>query len=98
MNKDELLRKTLEDLGRYYPTGLYEFLFKHKYDLYERLQEVECQIDQAYLTGTVDDLKLALREYWNLHRIAIKEFNNTTALNIDIEEIRKEISENRIYA
>ncbi len=97
MTKDELLRKTLEDLGRYYPTGLYEFLFKHKYDLYERLHEVECDIDKAYLAGTVDDLKLALREYWNLHRIAIKEFKNT-ALNMDIEEIRKRISENRIYA
>ena len=100
MNKDELLNRTLEELGKRYPQGLYEFLFKHRLDLYRQLTELEDRIDQTYLNpnASIDQLKGALSEYWKLHMKAIREFKQVEQLDLNLIQARQEMSEERIRA
>lgn len=95
MTKDELLQKTLEDLNTQYPIGLYEFLFKNRTELYKQLQSTENNIDTAYLTGTVSELKSSLRTYWAIHMKAIEIFKNSGQSGIDFTKVREEIEEER---
>ena len=98
MTKDELLRNILEDLNEKYLPGLYEFLFKNRTELYKQLQSIENNIDNAYLDGTVEELKLALRDYWVFHVRVIQLFkiSNKSDTNVDLTETRKEMLEGRL--
>lgn len=100
MTKEELLKQALEDLGRRYPTGLYEYLFKHCPDLYKQLLGLEDRIDQSYLNphASIDQLKAVLREYWTFHMMAIKQFKQTTELDLKLRQARQEMAEERIRA
>lgn len=100
MTKEELLKRALEDLGKKYPVGLYEFLFKHRPDLYKRLVDLENRIDQTFLNphAFIDQLKAVLREYWRFHMVAIKEFKQTTELDLKLREARQEMADERIGA
>ncbi len=101
MTKEELLNHTLEDLGRVYPNGLYEYLFKYQKNLFTQLMTIEKRIDQIYLNPdtTTNELKLVLREYWNLHVKAIKEFKQVKNISLmNLAKIREELIQERIRA
>jgi len=87
---------TLYELGKRYPSGLYEFLFKYRSDFYQQLLGIEGKIDKAILSGTVDELKLVLREYWTLHMRAIHIFKNNEIKDFNREEVRREILDGRV--
>src|ERR1700757_2478813 len=96
MEKENLLKRTLEDLARIYPTGLYEYLFKYNMDTYSQLLYIESRIDQAFLSGTTAELKAILREYWKIHILAIKEFEKIDHSSLDIPKVRKDMEDERI--
>lgn len=100
MTKEELLSRALEDLGKRYPVGLYEFLFKYCPDLYQQLLKLEDRIDQAYLNpnASIYQLKAVLREYWAFHMAAIKEFKHIGQLDLDLSQIRQKMIGERIRA
>ena len=100
MTKEELLTRTLEDLGKQYSIGLYEFLFKHHPDPYRQLIDLEDRIDQTYLnpSASIDQLKAVLREYWTLHMTTIEEFMQRVQLNLNPLQVKEEMAEERIRA
>ena len=94
-------QETLGLLGEKYPVGLYEFLYKHKPDLYWQLVDLEDRIDQAYLnpSASTDQLKAVLREYWTFHMTAIREFKQAEQLDLNLLiKAREEMAEKRIKA
>ncbi|HEX3036115.1 MAG TPA: hypothetical protein VHT73_13515 [Thermodesulfobacteriota bacterium] len=95
MSKDFILDETLRLLNERYPIGLYEYLYKHREDLYRELLALEDRIDKAFLSGTVEELKSVLREYWTFHMRAKREFKQT---DLNLVQIRKEMNEERIQA
>lgn len=98
MSKEELLKRTLEDLGKQYPIGLYEYLFKHRHEVYSELTRLEEAVDRAFLSGTVGELKAVLRDYWKLHIEAIKEFKEVGQSDFNLPVARKEMQEERLRA
>ena len=100
MTKEELINRTQEDLDKRYPIGLYEYLFKYRPDLDRQLIELWDRIDQAYLNPNVsiDQFKVVLREYWTFHMAAIKEFKQVWKLDLNLSQIREEMTEERIRA
>lgn len=98
MDKEELLKRTLEDLGKQYPIGLYEFLYECHREAYNEILQVEDRIDQTFLTGTVEGLKAVLRDYWKIHMQAIKEFQSRGQLTFNLQVAKKEMEEKRINA
>ena len=98
MEKESLIKRTLEDLARIYPTGLYEYLFKYNMDTYSQLLYIESRIDQAFLSGTTAELKAILREYWKIHILAIREFKKVDQSSLDIPKLREEMQEERTGA
>lgn len=98
MNKDELLRKTIEDLGKCYPKGLYEYLFKFRSDSFRELQQIEDAIDKAYLYGSVKNCKAALREYWVFHVKTIQIYKNRSNVDSNLTKARKEMLQERMRA
>ena len=98
MTKEELLTRTLEDLGKQYSIGLYEFLFKYLPDLYKQLIDLENRVDQTYLNPneSIDQLKAVLREYWQFHISAIIEFKQIPEIDINIARTREEMTEERM--
>ncbi|MGE5445493.1 MAG: hypothetical protein ACM3SR_12980 [Ignavibacteriales bacterium] len=100
MTKEELLKRALEDLGKRYPTGLYEYLYRHCPDLYKQLLDLEDKIGQTCLNpnASIDQLKAVLREYWTFHMTAIREFKQTGQLGLNLFQVRREMTEERIRA
>lgn len=100
MTKEQLLTRTLEDLREIYPEGLYEYLFKYRQEMYERLLLLENRIDQIYLNPNVsiDPLRTVLREYWNLHAQAIRKFQQVGHVNLNLPKARRELAQERIRA
>jgi len=96
MTKDEIMRKTFEELGRRYPSGLYEFLYKGRKDVYQYLINLEDDIDKAFLFGTEEQLRSTLKEYWTLHMKAIQIFKNRDTTDFDTKEIRQQMLEDRV--
>ncbi len=96
--KEAIIKEVLRLLGEKYPVGLYEYLFKHRPELYKKLQHLEDRIDQAFLSATIQGLKAILRDYWTLHIMAIKEFKEIDQLDFNLPVARKELQENRIRA
>ncbi|MGE5444787.1 MAG: hypothetical protein ACM3SR_09320 [Ignavibacteriales bacterium] len=100
MTKEELLNRTLEDLGKRYLVGLYEYLFKYRPDLYKELLDLEDRIDQTYLdpNASIDQLKAALRGYWIFHMKATREFQQIGQSNLHLSQVRQELTEERMRA
>jgi hypothetical protein len=100
MTKEELLNRALGDLGKRYPIGLYEYLYKHRPDLYRSLIELENSIDQIYpdSNASIDQLKAVLRDYWTFHMTAIREFKQLGQLDLDLSQVRQEMADERIRA
>ncbi|MGH7799648.1 MAG: hypothetical protein ACREOW_03340 [Thermodesulfobacteriota bacterium] len=95
-----LLNRTLEDLCKRYPIGLYEFLYKHKPHLYGQLIDLEDRITHTYLNknSSIDVFKAVIREYWTFHMTAIKEFKQVGEVDLNLPQVREEMSGERIRA
>ena len=74
MTKGELLKKTIKDLEKIYPEGLYEFVFNNE-ELDSEFWELDKMINSAVKNGTTEELKSVLREYWQFHVDAIRMLN-----------------------
>lgn len=98
--KERIIKEVLRLLGEKYPSGLYEYLFKHCPDLYKQLLDLEDRIDQTYLNpnASIDLLKMVLREYWTLHMAVIREFKQTGQSGLDLSQAKQEMTEERIRA
>ncbi len=94
--KERILREVLRLLGEKYPNGLYEYLYKHRRELYNQLIHLEGSIDMAFLTGTIGELKAVLRDYWRLHIQMIKEYDKVDQR--DLPMARQKMAEERIKA
>lgn len=79
--KQELLTKLLEDLSRNYPQELYEFLYTHRPSMYWELVAIEEAIDRIFLNSenNLEEFKRFLRQYWNFHKKAIRDFKTAKA-------------------
>lgn len=96
MTKEELLKRTLEDLGKQYPIGLYEYLHECHREVYDEIVRLEEGIDKAFLAGTTEELKSVLRDYWKLHMEGIKEFKQREGSNLNLSLARRKIEEERV--
>lgn len=98
--KERIIKEVLRLLREKYPIGLYEYLYKHRPDLYRQLISLEDRIDKAYLdpNASIDQLKAVLRDYWTLHMTAIREFRQIGQLGLNLSRAREEMSEERIRA
>ena len=75
--KERLLHIAFDRLAEIYPYGLYEWLDNHGM---EEITHLEDKINQNFLnSGSVEELKSVLREYWICHIKAIREFQLGTA-------------------
>ena len=98
MNNLDLVRNTLEQLNKYYPIGLYEWLYKYNKSRYKEITEIEDEMDNVILNGTEADTKKLLLKYWQLHKTAIEEFRNNQLDESDINyaKVRKEMLDERV--
>ena len=96
--KETVLKEVLKLLGERYQPGLYEFLFRYRGDLHKQRLELEDRIDRACISGTLAELKEALRSYWVFHMKALEEFKRDPQLALDLTRVRQEMVEDRIGA
>jgi len=64
--KEDLVKKTLEDLSTIYISGAYNQIEKDV-ELFKRFTDCESKINSLVNSGNVVDLKIALKEYWHIH-------------------------------
>jgi len=96
MNKEALLKKTFEELAEYYPSGLYDYLYQHRKDLYKKLMDYEEDINFAFLQGEVINLKRVLMKYWDFNMALIELYENDEETHIDLVKVHEERT--RLYA
>lgn len=58
--KEKILNEVFRLLNEKYPVGLYEYLYENHRATYDAILRVEDKVDQAFLTGTLAELKEAL--------------------------------------
>ena len=76
--KDKLLNLTLDGLDEKYLSGLYDWLYKNKVEVYRQIFELEDRINDNFNTnGTVKELKAILRVYWIEYMKAISYFKES---------------------
>lgn len=97
-DKNKLLDEVLKILGDRYPVGLYEYLFNYSPDLYNWINQTENKVEKVFLSGSFDDLKEVLTEYWILHMRAIETYKADKHTNFDmliernrLKELRNEV-------
>ncbi len=95
-SKEFIVKEILRLLNEKYPIGLYGFLYSYHSDLSKQLQEIEEEIDNAYLNGTVEGLKQALREYWVFHMRAMRIFKAAGKEGIPDSEVRQQMLQVRL--
>jgi len=99
-SKEFIAKEILRLLNEKYPIGLYEFLYEHHGNLFKELQGIESEIDHAFLYGTIEELKKALRYYWVFHMRAIQIFKAASKASskggIPNSEVRQEMLEGRL--
>ena len=54
MNNIDLARKALDELRKFYPLGLYEWLYKNNKSQYDKIVQVENDLHKIISTGTVN--------------------------------------------
>jgi len=91
--KENIIDGTLKLLADRYLIGLYEFMYEYHPNMYRRMRELEDEVDNAFLYGTVGDLKRILREYWVIHTTCIKEFENQDELDLKVNEVKQQIEQ-----
>lgn len=98
MEKITLVRNTLEQLNKFYPPGLYEWLYANNKSKYYRLMAIELEIDNILIEGTIKDMKDVLNKYWKFHKDYIEKFNKKGQLNLDLPKVREKRLEERTSA
>ena len=99
--KQHILNEVLRLLSEKYPIGLYEYLYKHRPELYKQLLDIEGRFDQTYLNPleSISHLKAVLRDYWTFHIKSIKEFKQdetrVAQLDLNLVKIRDEMTGER---
>ena len=99
MKNIDLARKALDELRKFYPLGLYEWLYKNNKSQYDKIVQVENDLHKIISTGTEKQTKELLTVYWTLHRKAIDEFINSeesVELELNYAEVRKVMLEARV--
>jgi len=104
LDKERTIKNLLEELNKYYPVGLYDWMYLNRKSEYKRLIEIENAVDKLFINnGTEIDLKDLLIKYWQLHKRNIDDFNNRSSKNIgsqnpqlNFEQIRKVRLEERV--
>jgi len=75
-DKENLVRRTLDDLGNCYTPGLYIMMEEHFPELNDRFNARELKIHSIVQSGTEKELKKALEGYWYLHMELIGRTEN----------------------
>lgn len=97
MKKLNLIKRTLDDLNKFYPIGLYDWMYLNSKSDYEQLIEMENRIDYLIINdGNENVFKDLLIEYWQIHKRNILEFNDSHNAELNVSEIRKERLEERV--
>jgi len=91
-NKDFILSETLRLLNKHYPIGMYEYLYKYHFEVYQKMREIEDEINLNFDNQSIEDLKNILAVYWRLHIESIKKFKSEGQLNFDIGEVKIRIN------
>jgi hypothetical protein len=70
-----ILKEVIRLLSEKYINGLYDFLYKSRFNVYRELLEIEEKINRSFVSDTVSlkEFKSLLRDYWVVHIKAIKE-------------------------
>jgi len=89
-DKDFVLSEVLRLLSERYCDGMYEYLYRYQYPVYERMRKIEDTITENFDNMRVEDLKNILGDYWKLHIESAKKFKSE-GLNFDIGEVKKKI-------
>ncbi|MEM2135543.1 MAG: hypothetical protein QXG44_11880 [Candidatus Jordarchaeaceae archaeon] len=73
--KNIILKEVIRLLSEKYINGLYDFLYKSRFNVYRELLEIEEKINRSFVSDTVSlkEFKSLLRDYWVVHIKAIKE-------------------------
>jgi len=89
--KQKLLDITFDRLSEKYPSGLYEWLYTNKIEVYRKIFKLEDKINENFNSkGSVQDLKMILREYWIESMKAIINFKECGHINVSLDEARSE--------
>jgi len=96
--KQHILHRIFGLLNERYPMGLYEYVYKYRPEISKIKDSLEERIDEAFLTGSVNELEAVLKEYWALHVEMIREFDSTEHSQLDLSLARKEYEEQRQQA
>ena len=79
MTRDELLRNTLDRLDEICPKGLYTYMQDHLPELNREFCIIEQRVDECFhLYKNIDELKAALRDYWDVHMRAAGEMGKVS--------------------
>lgn len=91
LEKEHILSEVIDRLGERYPSGLYDWLHVHNRALYDRIDDIENEVNESFLNGgPVDEFKAKLRGYWKAHMEAIKLFNGKGKGALPSPEVRAE--------
>jgi len=90
-SKDFILGEVFRLLGEQYRSGLYEFLYRYEFSVYQKMRMIEDQITGNFDDMSIKDLKNILTDYWKLHVASIKRYESEK-LNFDVNEIKKQIN------
>ena len=89
--KDFILDETLRLLSQHYVSGLYEFLYRYEFSVYQKMRQLEDTITDDFDNMSISELKSTLSKYWKLHVESAKRYESEK-LNFDVNEVKKEIS------
>jgi len=90
-SKDFILSEVLRLLSGRYQVGLYEFLYRYEFSVYQKMRQLEDKITDDFDNMSISELKSTLSKYWKLHVESAKRYESEK-LNFDVNEVKKEIS------
>jgi len=91
-SKDFILSEVLRLLNERYEIGMYEFLFKFHYPVFEKIRMIEDTITNDFDNMSISELKNILADYWKLHVASIKKYKSEGQLNFNADDIKKQIN------
>jgi len=92
--KEDIFNKVLDALEEKYPSGLYDWLYSHDRALYDRINEIEDQLNESFLNGgSVSEFKRLLREYWDCHTGGKRKFKASGQPEVPPEARQARIAE-----
>jgi len=91
-NKNFVLDETLRLLGEQYRSGLYEFLYRYEFSVYQKMRQLEDTITDNFDNMSISELKSILSKYWKLHVESAKRYESEKQLNFNVNDVKKEIN------